>query len=66
MKKAIKHRDDVQWVVYSAHDTTVGNMLAALNMTNVACIYEAYQKGDNYNDDKCIAKYPGYTASLIF
>jgi hypothetical protein len=32
-------KKDVQWVVYSAHDTTVGNMLAAMNMTNVACIY---------------------------
>lgn len=45
---------DVQWVIYSAHDTTVANMLAAMNMTNAACIYESYLKGDNYNRDKCI------------
>jgi hypothetical protein len=30
---------DVQWVIYSAHDSTVNNILAALNMTNVDCIY---------------------------
>lgn len=65
MKRAIKHKD-VQWVVYSAHDTTVANMLAAMNLTNAACIYEAYLKGDNYNEDICISKYPGYTASIIF
>jgi hypothetical protein len=41
-------------------------MLAAMNMTNAACIYEAYLKGDDYNSDKCIAPYPGYTSSIIF
>ena len=47
--KNIKHYKkfrDVQWVIYSAHDTTVGNMLAAMNMTNAECVYEAYLKGD--------------------
>ena len=62
---AIKNRD-TQWVIYSAHDTTVGNMLAAMNMTSVACIYEAYLKGDDFNRDTCVAEYPGYTASIIF
>lgn len=59
-------RKDVQWVIYSAHDTTVANMLAALNFTNAACIYEAYLKGDNYNRETCVSDYPGYTANLIF
>lgn len=45
INNAIKNRNGTQWVIYSAHDTTVGNMLAALNLTNVACIYEAYLKG---------------------
>lgn len=62
---AIKKRD-IQWVIYSAHDTTVGNMLAAMNMTNIDCIYEAYLKGDKINKDTCIVDYPGYTASIIF
>jgi len=35
MKKIIKNIDNPQWIIYSAHDTTVGNMLAALNLTNV-------------------------------
>ena len=65
MKRAIYQRD-IQWVIYSAHDTTVANMLAAMNFTNVACMYEAYLNGDNYNSDTCIPKYPGYTASIIF
>lgn len=41
-------------------------MLAALNLTNAACIYESYLKGDDYNSDKCIPIYPGYTANIIF
>ena len=61
-----KNLKDVQWVIYSAHDTTVGNMLAAMNMTNVECIFEAFQRGKNYNADTCVSEYPGYTASIIF
>lgn len=41
-------------------------MLAALNLTNVACIYEAYLKGDDFNKDTCVSKYPGYASSLVF
>ena len=41
-------------------------MLAAMNMTNTACIYEAFLKGDSYNADTCVSDYPGYTASIIF
>lgn len=63
--RAIKKRD-IQWVIYSAHDTTVGNMLAAMNMTNAACIYEAFLKGEAINNETCIPQYPGFTASIIF
>lgn len=66
IKRAIRSKD-VQWVIYSAHDTTVGNMLAAMNMTNVECIFAAFtSKNDNLNSDTCVAAYPGYTASIIF
>ena len=65
MKRAVNLRD-VQWVIYSAHDTTVANVLTGMNLTSVACIYEAYLKGDKYNEDKCIPIYPGYTANIIF
>ena len=65
--KRAKEKRDIQWVIYSAHDTTVGNMLAAMNMTNVDCIFEAFTQGnDSYNSDKCVIQYPGYTASIIF
>jgi hypothetical protein len=58
----------VQWAFYSAHDTTVGNFLARLNLTNVACIYDAYKKGisKDYQSETCIVEYPLYTANLIF
>lgn len=52
--------------MYSAHDTTVGNMLAALNLTNVECVYEAFIKNSNSNSDTCISLYPAYTSNLIF
>lgn len=41
-------------------------MLAAMNMTNTACIYEAYLKGEDVNNETCIPQYPGFTASIIF
>jgi hypothetical protein len=31
-------------ILYSAHDTTVGMVLAAFNLTNVACINDKYIK----------------------
>lgn len=65
INRAITKRD-VQWVIYSAHDTTIGNILAGLNMTNAACIYEAYVRGDDYNKDTCVSAYPGYSANIIF
>lgn len=65
MDRAAKNKD-VQWIIYSAHDTTVANMLAGMNMTNVACIYEAYLNGSNVNKNTCVSQYPGYSSSLIF
>ena len=34
IRKSILNKNEVRWNIYSAHDTTVGNMLAALNLTN--------------------------------
>jgi hypothetical protein len=42
MKRALNKSSPVQWVIYSAHDTTVANMLAAMDLTNAACIYDAF------------------------
>jgi|688.fasta_scaffold2051663_1 hypothetical protein len=66
MKNIIKNIDNPQWIIYSAHDTTVGNMIAALNLTNVECIYDAFQKNLTVDTDTCIFNYPLYTANLIF
>ena len=52
--------------MYSAHDTTVGNMIAALNLTNVDCIYDAFVNNQDTNTDTCITQYPHYTSNLIF
>lgn len=41
-------------------------MLAALNLTNVDCVYEAFLKKSDQNTDTCITQYPGFTANLIF
>jgi hypothetical protein len=40
-------------VIYSGHDTTIGMILAALNMTNPQCIVDHYLNGVN-NSDTCI------------
>ena len=38
-KRIEKNTAGVQWVLYSAHDTTIGNFISRLNMTNVDCLY---------------------------
>ena len=52
-------------VIYSSHDTTVGMVLAALNMTNIECIADHYLNGVN-NGDTCVSTYPIYTSNVIF
>ena len=52
-------------VIYSSHDTTIGMILAALNMTNLECITDHYLK-DIKNEDTCVSKYPTYTSNVIF
>lgn len=56
----------MQWYVYSAHDTTVGNMLAGMNMTNIECIYDAFINNITENTDTCIARYPNFSSNIIF
>jgi hypothetical protein len=38
-KRVVADQSGVQWAFYSAHDTTVGNFLARLNLTSPKCIY---------------------------
>lgn len=52
-------------VIYSAHDTTLGMVMAALNLANIECITDHYLNGVK-NDDTCIWEYPPFTANLIF
>jgi hypothetical protein len=67
-KRITADQSGVQWAFYSAHDTTVGNFLARLNLTNVNCIYENFKKGitKNSQTDSCIVEYPIYTSNIIF
>lgn len=52
-------------VIYSAHDTTVGMVLAALNMTNLKCIAN-YYLNNIVAEDTCVEKFPPFTANIIF
>jgi hypothetical protein len=67
-KRVTADQSGVQWAFYSAHDTTVGNFIARLNLTNPSCIYDAYLKGIRKNSESpdCIVEYPAYTSNLIF
>lgn len=38
-KRVTADQSGVQWAFYSAHDTTVGNFMARLNLTNPKCIF---------------------------
>lgn len=44
MQKAIKNLElSEQWVIYSAHDITIGIVLGVMNMWNADCIYNAFK-----------------------
>ena len=66
IKSAISNPDGVQFVIYSAHDTTIMNFLVALNLTNVECVYEAFTKNITKNTPTCVVVYPSYTSQIIF
>lgn len=55
-KKVSADQSGVQFALYSAHDTTVANYLARLNLTNPKCIFENYliNKTQNNDSDTCI------------
>jgi hypothetical protein len=38
-KRVQSDQSGVQWAFYSAHDTTVANFLARMNLTNAKCIF---------------------------
>lgn len=65
IQRRIDGSTGVRLVIYSAHDTTIGMVLAALNMSNVPCINDHYLKGIE-NSDTCVYKYPRYTANILF
>lgn len=44
IKLAIESKENPQWVIYSAHDVTLGMILAALDLWNAQCIFENYKK----------------------
>lgn len=67
-KRIEKDTSGVQWVFYSAHDTTIANYLSRLNMTNADCLFENFQKGYYFNNESstCVLEYPNYASTLIF
>jgi hypothetical protein len=67
-KRVTVDQSGVQLALYAAHDNTIGNFLARLNLTSIACIYDNYKKGIIKDDqsETCIVEYPHYTANLIF
>jgi hypothetical protein len=53
-----------KWVLYSAHDITVGYMMNALGLSNPDCIYQ-YILG-NVDESDCVYQFPPYASVLIF
>jgi hypothetical protein len=63
MKQAISSQGP-QMVFYSGHDITIAFMLAALNFTNLPCLYQKYIL--NETSEHCYYQYPGFGAAFIF
>lgn len=63
MRNIVRDKNRERLIIYSAHDTTVGNILAALRLTSAQCVWDHYVKGYAEN---CVSDYPIYTANIIF
>lgn len=64
MRNILKNPDKERLIIYSAHDTTVANVLAALRLTSAECIWNSYKNSSsNYS---CIKDYPEYSSNVIF
>lgn len=50
MKKVTNDKSGVQWIFYSAHDTSVMNFISRFGLTSVRCIYENYLNGTYFNN----------------
>jgi len=64
--KNIKNPRAPQWIYYSAHDLTVMNMFAAMNVSNTNCVYDAYKRNLTTDTDRCIFSFPTFAVNLIF
>lgn len=65
IKNSLNNSDAPQWVIYSAHDVTVGQMLAAMKMWNAECIYDSFLKNVS-NPSHCITQFPQFATVLVF
>eukprot|EP00828_Plagiopyla_frontata_P029284 TRINITY_DN3788_c0_g1_i3.p1 TRINITY_DN3788_c0_g1~~TRINITY_DN3788_c0_g1_i3.p1 ORF type:complete len:292 (-),score=42.96 TRINITY_DN3788_c0_g1_i3:95-970(-) len=63
-KQNIEGTSTTKWHMYSAHDTTIGQFLTALNLTTYNCIYEIFTTG-TFTSNACVYQYPNFATSLI-
>lgn len=63
MRNIMKDPTREKLIIYSAHDTTVGNVLAGLRLTSANCVWDVYKNGRNID---CVSDYPQYTSNVIF
>jgi hypothetical protein len=62
--KNVVNQTGPKLILYSAHDTTLGMTLAALNLTNVNCINDKYLR-DMANEETCVSDFPRFSANFI-
>jgi hypothetical protein len=65
IRRSIEDSDAPQWVIYSAHDVTLGMILAGLDLWSAECIFENYKL--NISDSpSCITTYPSFATVMVF
>lgn len=63
MRSIMRDSTRERLIIYSAHDTTVGNVLAGLRLASAECVWDVYKNGKNAD---CISDYPQYSSNIIF
>ena len=55
-----------KFVLFSAHDMTILQVFAGLNLSSYECIYDVWKNNKNNESQTCILDFPSYASNLLF
>lgn len=66
LENKINNNTKRKFVLFSAHDMTILQVFAGLNLSNYECIYNAWKNNKKNESETCILDFPSYASHLLF